>query len=83
LIRWVNFSPDNIITIPKDKIMTIAGATKEMAGQYNIISKEYHSLRPPKQDKNYEAKELADIDQKKIRELFEEFDDEDGDKTIH
>ena len=25
----------------------------------------------------------ADIDQKKIRELFEEFDDEDGDKTIH
>ena len=83
LIRWVNFSPDNIITIPKDKIMTIAGATKEMSTQYNIISKEYHSLRPPKTDKSYEAKELADIDQKKIRELFEEFDDEDGDKTIH
>ena len=83
LIRWVNFSPDNIITIPKDKIMTIAGATKEMSTQYNIISKEYHSLRPPKQDRSYEAKELADIDQKKIRELFEEFDDEDGDKTIH
>ena len=37
LIRWVNFSPDNIITIPKDKIMTIAGATKEMSNQYNII----------------------------------------------
>tara|TARA_E500000178_G_scaffold175361_1_gene174341 strand:- start:2816 stop:3259 length:444 start_codon:yes stop_codon:yes gene_type:complete len=83
LIRWVNFSPDNIITIPKDKIMTIAGATKEMAGQYNIISKEYHSLRPPKQNNNYEAKQLDNIDQKKIRELFEEFDDEDEDKTIH
>ena len=83
LIRWVNFSPDNIITIPKDKIMTIAGATKEMSTQYNIISKEYHSLRPPKQNNNYEAKQLDDNDQKKIRELFEEFDDEDEDKTIH
>ena len=58
--------------------MTIVKVTtKEMSTQYNIISKEYHSLRPPKQDKSYDAKELLlDIDQKKIRELFEEFDDE-------
>ena len=83
LIKWSPYTKDAVLTIPKDKIMTIAGATKEMSTQYNIISKEYHSLRPPKQDKSYEAKELADIDQKKIRELFEEFDDEDGDKTIH
>nr|BAR36205.1 hypothetical protein [uncultured Mediterranean phage uvMED] len=83
LIRWVNFSPDNIITIPKDKIMTIAGATKEMAGQYAIISKDYHTLRPPKEDKNYKSEQLSDLDSKKLREIFEEFDDDEEDKTIH
>jgi hypothetical protein len=87
LIRWVNFSPDNIITIPKDKIMTIAGATKEMTKQYGEISREYHTIRPPQQGtgvKSYEAKELTSEDQKKIREIFEEWeDDEEFEKTIH
>ena len=44
LIRWVNFTPDNIITIPKDKIMTIAGASQEMIKSYQMIEKDYHSF---------------------------------------
>ena len=81
LIRWVNFSPDNIITIPKDKIMTIAGATKEMSTQYGQIAKEYHRISPPKQDRvegesDYKAEQLSSDDQKKIREIFEEWEDE-------
>ena len=85
LIRWVNFSPDNVITIPKDKIMTITKATKEMSTQYGIISKEYHTIRPPeKKQESYQRKEFTPEESKKIREIFEEFDDEDDDnKTIH
>ena len=85
LIRWVNFSPDNVITIPKDKIMTITKATKEMSTQYGIISKEYHTIRPPeKKQESYQRKEFTAEESRKIREIFEEFDDEDdGNKTIH
>ncbi len=85
LIRWVNFSPDNIVTIPKDKIMTITGATKEMSSQYVMISKEYHTIRPPEKDQQrYERKEFTADESKKIREIFEEFDDdEEENKTIH
>ena len=85
LIRWVNYTPDNIVTIPKDKIMTITGATKEMTTQYGIISKEYHTIRPPERNQqSYERKEFTAEESKKIREIFEEFDDEDeGNKTIH
>ena len=85
LIRWVNFSPDNVVTIPKDKIMTITKATKEMSTQYGLISKDYHTIRPPKgKQESYERKEFTAEESKKIREIFEEFDDdEDDNKTIH
>ena len=88
LIRWVNFTPDNIITIPKDKIMTIAGASKEMVKSYHLIEKDYHTLKSPDKDQSvYAQKRFTDNESKKIREIFEEFvddeDDESGNKTIH
>ena len=39
LIRWTNYTSDKIITIPKDKIMTITNASNEMTGSYNHIIK--------------------------------------------
>tara|TARA_B100000945_G_C20348720_1_gene581130 strand:- start:752 stop:1210 length:459 start_codon:yes stop_codon:yes gene_type:complete len=88
LIRWVNFTPDNIITIPKDKIMTIAGASQEMIKSYQMIEKDYHTLKTP--DKNqsvYKQKKFTDEESRKIREIFEDFDDDfeddGGNKTIH
>ena len=85
LVKWVGFTDDKIITIPKDKIMTITKATKEMSTQYGIISKEYHTIRPPeKKQESYQRKEFTAEESRKIREIFEEFDDEDdGNKTIH
>ena len=89
MIRWTNYTSDKIVTIPKDKIMTIAGATKEMSTQYGQIAKEYHRISPPKQDRvegesDYKAEQLSSDDQKKIREIFEEWEDEeDVPKTIH
>ena len=30
LIRWTNYTNDNVVTIPKDKILTITNASPEM-----------------------------------------------------
>ena len=83
LIRWVNFSPDNIITIPKDKIMTITNASNEMTVSYGQIVKNYDSLDKPKKDENYMKKEFTPEDNKKLNEIFREFDDEEDEPTLH
>ena len=44
LIRWVNFSPDNIITIPKDKILTVTNASMEMTKSWSNISEHYNHV---------------------------------------
>src|SRR6056300_143906 len=38
LIKWCSYTSDQIITIPKDKIMTITNATVEMASSYMNVS---------------------------------------------
>ena len=39
LVKWVGFTNDKIITIPKDKIMTIANATEPFTRRYNHLVK--------------------------------------------
>ena len=39
LVKWVSFTNDKIITIPKDKIMTIANATEPFTKRYHHFSK--------------------------------------------
>ena len=50
LIRWTNYTVDKIVTIPKDKIMTITNASREMGGNYREICKNYDNLDKPKKD---------------------------------
>ena len=84
LIRWTNYTGDKIVTIPKDKIMTITNASLEMAGSYGEIIKNYDNLDKPKRDENYHRKEFSPEENKKLNEIFREFDDEDEDEpTIH
>ena len=44
LIRWTNYTSDKIVTIPKDKIMTITNASLEMSNSYVDIIKNYDKL---------------------------------------
>ncbi len=37
LVKWVGFTNDKIITIPKDKIMTIANATEPFTRRYHHL----------------------------------------------
>ena len=84
LIRWTNYTADKIVTIPKDKIMTITNASLEMAGNYNHIIQSYDKLDRPKQDETYHRKEFTPEENKKLNEIFKELDDEeDTPPTIH
>ena len=84
LIKWAAYTGDTIVTIPKDKIMTITNASSEMQKSYVHIIKDYHLI-----DKNLQREEevkfsrerLSDKDNEKINEIFKELEDEEP--TIH
>ena len=83
LIRWTNYTADKIVTIPKDKIMTITNASSEMSTSYGEITKNYDKLDKPKRDESYHRKEFTPEENKKINEIFKELDDEEEEPTIH
>ena len=84
MISWTNYTNDKIVTIPKDKIMTITNASIEMSGNYNHIIQNYDKLDRPKQDETYHKKEFTPEENKKLNEIFREFDDDEEDPpTIH
>ena len=83
MIRWTNYTSDKIVTIPKDKIMTITNASLEMSTSYGEITKNYDKLDRPKRDETYHRKEFTAEENKKINEIFKELDDEEEEPTIH
>ena len=83
MIRWTNYTSDKIVTIPKDKIMTITNASLEMSNSYAEIVKNYDGLDKPKRDENYHRKEFTADENKKMNEIFKELDDEEEEPTIH
>ena len=83
MIRWTNYTSDKVVTIPKDKIMTITNASLEMSNSYGEIVKNYDTLDKPKRDENYHKKEFTADENKKINEIFKELDDDEEEPTIH
>ena len=83
LIRWTNYTSDKVVTIPKDKIMTITNASLEMSNSYSEIVKNYDGLDKPKRDENYHRKEFTADENKKMNEIFRELDDEEEEPTLH
>ena len=83
MIRWTNYTNDKIVTIPKDKIMTITNASLEMSNSYGEIVKNYDTLDKPKRDENYHRKEFTADENKKINEIFKELDDDEEEPTLH
>ena len=83
MIRWTNYTSDKIVTIPKDKIMTITNASLEMSNSYAEIVKNYDGLDKPKRDENYHRKEFTADENKKMNEIFRELDDEEEEPTLH
>ena len=84
LVKWTAYTSDQVITIPKQKIMTITNATNEMQRSYVNIIKDYNVLdKVPERVQNmkYEQQRLSDEQNKEVNEIFDEFKDEDP--TFH
>ena len=80
LIKWTAYTNDHIISIPKDKIMTITNATEEMTKSYLDVSAKYDRIDIPKRGE-YKAEELSKEENDDFNELWDEFRDKQG--TIH
>jgi len=44
LIKWASYTNDKIISVPKDKIVTITNATDEMTKSYIDVSTKYEMI---------------------------------------
>jgi len=83
LIKWCSYTPDKVITIPKNKIMTITNASNEMITSYTTIAQNYDKQPVPVKQENYRQQKFSDAENEKISEIFDDFDDEEGNTTIH
>lgn len=80
LIKWAGYTNDKIITIPKDKIVTITNATDEMAKSYLEVSKKYEKISIPKRGE-LQYEELSEDENDEYNKLWDEF--RDPKKSIH
>jgi len=80
LIKWVGYTNDQIITIPKDKIVTITNATDEMSKSYLEVSKKYEKIVTPKRGE-LEYEELSEEENDEYNKLWDSF--RDHKKSIH
>ena len=88
LIKWSPYTKDFILTIPKDKIMTIVNANNDMSKSYNYMMTNYEKSEPLAQKEKpatFKRERLSDEDNDRVNEIFDEFED-DGfipKKTLH
>ena len=77
LIKWTSYSDDTIISIPKDKIMTITSAGKAMVNSYLSVSEGYDkaSINAEHNQESYERERGTDELNNKLNEIFDNLDD--------
>lgn len=80
LIKWAAYTNDQIISIPKDKIVTITNATDEMTKSYIEVSKKYEKIVVPKRGE-HNIEQLSEEENNEFNELWDEF--RDIKKTLH
>ena len=92
LVKWTAYSPDEQVSIPKDKIMTITAAGDSLNRSYTNLAKDFHlqevqeeQKKTPvsEQDKLYNKSRVDDETNKKINEIFDNLDFEDADGKLH
>ena len=88
LIKWSPYTKDFILTIPKDKIMTIVNANNDMSKSYNYMMTNYEKSEPLAQKEKpatFKRERLSDEDNDRVNEIFDEFEDDEfiPKKTLH
>ena len=88
LIKWSPYTKDFILTIPKDKIMTIVNANNDMSKSYNYMMTNYEKSEPlarKEKPATFKRERLSDEDNERVNEIFDEFEDDEfiPKKTLH
>ena len=88
LIKWSPYTKDFVLTIPKDKIMTIVNANNDMSKSYNYMMTNYEKSEPlarKEKPATFKRERLSDDDNDRVNEIFEDFDDDEfiPKKTVH
>ena len=88
LIKWSPYTKDFILTIPKDKIMTIVNANSDMSKSYNHMMTNYDKSEPlarKEKPTTFKRERLSDEDNDRVNEIFDEFEDDEfiPKKTLH
>jgi len=85
LIKWSPYTSDPIITIPKNKIMTITNANGSMQTSYFHLLESYDKEEKVVKDNQYERTRLSDETNAEINEIFDEEDENYTipNKTLH
>ena len=82
LTKWAAYTGDQVITIPKDKIMTVTNATVEMCRSWVQLSQNYH-INPVRKADQSERIKMNTEDNREVNEIFDSFNDDDEDPTLH
>ena len=88
LIKWSPYTKDAVLTIPKDKIMTIVNANNDMSKSYNYMMTNYEKSEPlarKEKPATFKRERLSDEDNERVNEIFDEFEDDEfiPKKTLH
>ena len=88
LIKWSPYTKDFVLTIPKDKIMTIVNANNDMSKSYNYMMTNYEKSEPlarKEKPATFKRERLSDEDNDRVNEIFDEFEDDEfiPKKTLH
>ena len=88
LIKWSPYTRDAVLTIPKDKIMTIVNANPDMTKSYHHVVLGYDKSEPlakKEQPMKFKRERLSDEDNDRVNEIFDEFEDDEfiPKKTLH
>ena len=70
--KWVNYTPDKVVTIPKDKILTITKASDDMSKNYVNLANDYDRLDQPKKAKKgaFIQEQISEEDNELLNEIF-------------
>ena len=84
MIRWTNYTSDKVVTIPKDKIVTMTNASSEIIKSYNEVKLEYdRKPEPVSKTEKYKRERFSDSENKKLNEIFLDYYDDDDNGTLH
>ena len=77
LIKWAAYTNDSVITLPKDKILTITNASSEMGKSYEHMANNYDKIEEAKKDDQaYKRTQFSKEDNDKLNEIFDELGDD-------